>query len=345
MNKKQLDSLSSTLSKAINPAARKIEATAKILEQIEPLPVVSKPIGEPRAAMLDQMGEAEPSAGPDSCPGTGSVHVAVENCLANLTTVVKTEGPGWSICPKATPAKLTTVADLTTLDNLTTVKGTLHVPNTIVDVLLPALEPAAALLYLRLYRLSHGYRSERCIVGLHKLATATHTSQKTIQRAIDYLERRRLIVREGANLGGRTRGLQFRVRVPGSLANLTTLDKTTTVGKTTTPDKVAKMTTLVNLASNKDDDLLNTNHHQSGTKSSFPQLPTTEPQEARVARRENDALLDRSEAGLGSVKHPSLDHLTQTITAYTSVTKNPWLQTDTVSYLQHQTDQVPIEKV
>ena len=42
MNKKQLDSLSSSLSKAINPAARKIEATAKILERVEPLPVLSK---------------------------------------------------------------------------------------------------------------------------------------------------------------------------------------------------------------------------------------------------------------------------------------------------------------
>jgi hypothetical protein len=228
---------------------------------------------------------------------------------------------------------------------LTTVKGTVHVPNTVMDVLLPALEPAAALLYLRLYRLSHGYRNESCIVGLQKLATATHTSQKTVQRAIDYLEKRRLIVREGANLGGRTRGLQFRVRVPGSLANLTTLDKTATVAKTTTPDKVARMTTLVNLASNKDDDLLNTNHHQSREEPSFPQLPTTVPQEARVARRENDPLLDPSKADLGSVKQPRFDHLTQTVTAYTSVTRNPWLQTDTVSYLQHHVDQVPIEKV
>ena len=42
MNKKQLDTLSSSLSKAINPTARKIEATAKILEHIEPLPVVFK---------------------------------------------------------------------------------------------------------------------------------------------------------------------------------------------------------------------------------------------------------------------------------------------------------------
>ena len=42
MNKKQLDSLSSSLSKAINPAARKIEATGRILERVEPLPVLSK---------------------------------------------------------------------------------------------------------------------------------------------------------------------------------------------------------------------------------------------------------------------------------------------------------------
>ena len=144
MNKKQLDSLSSTLSKAINPAARKIEATAKILEQIEPLPVVSKAIGEPRAAMLDQPAETEPATRPDYCPESGPVPIPVENCLANLTTVAKTEGSGWPICPRATPAKMTTVADLATLDNLTTVdslanlttvKGTLHVPNTIVDVL------------------------------------------------------------------------------------------------------------------------------------------------------------------------------------------------------------------
>ena len=114
MNKKQLDSLSSTLSKAINPAARKIEATAKILEQIEPLPVLSKPIREAGAATLDQAGEAEQATEPDSSPGTRSVQVAVENCLANLTTVVKTEGSGWSICPTATPAKMTTVAALTT---------------------------------------------------------------------------------------------------------------------------------------------------------------------------------------------------------------------------------------
>ena len=58
MNKKQLDSLSSSLSKAINPAARKIEATAKILERVEPLPVLSKASqrsADPVAGRVDAM--------------------------------------------------------------------------------------------------------------------------------------------------------------------------------------------------------------------------------------------------------------------------------------------------
>jgi hypothetical protein len=202
MNKKQLDSLSSTLSKAINPAVRKIEATAKILEQIEPLPVVSKPIRESPAETLDQTGETETVTGPDSCPGTESVPLAVENC-----TVATEESPGGPICPRATPAKMTTVADLTTLDNLTTVdslanltavKGTLHVPNTIVDVLLPALEPAAALLYLRLYRLSHGYLNQQQQEIIDYLQEENHVLHEQLgsrRLRLNDDQRRRLAVR------------------------------------------------------------------------------------------------------------------------------------------------------
>ena len=117
-----------------------------------------------------------------------------------MTTVAKTEAsptPMATVVKMATVAELATHANLTTVDNLATldkltgVKGELRVPNTIFDSLLPTLEPAAALLYLRLYRLSHGYKKETCIVGLQKLATATNTSERTVQRAIEYLERRR----------------------------------------------------------------------------------------------------------------------------------------------------------
>ena len=123
--------------------------------------------------------------------------------------------------------------------NLTDVKGELRVPNTIVDSLFPTLEPAAALVYLRLYRLSRGYKKETCIVGLEKLASATNTSQRTVQRAIDYLEVRQLIVRQGASFGGRTKGIQFQVKVPGE-ANVTR-----TIGHVSIwPQRHDKMTTV-----------------------------------------------------------------------------------------------------
>jgi hypothetical protein len=364
MNKKQLDSLSSSLSRAINPAARKIEATAKILERVEPLPVLSKAqeIADPVAGRGDDL---EADANRHSPLRSEAVDAPVENTPAKMTTVAKTEAsptPMATVVKMATVAELATHANLTTVDNLATldkltgVKGELRVPNTILDSLLPTLEPAAALLYLRLYRLSHGYRKETCIVGLQKLATATNTSERTVQRAIEYLERRRLVSREGASFGGSTKGIQFRVRVPaGEGANLTTQDNVATVANLATRPThanlttVAKMTTLANLASNKDDDLLNTNHHQSANDPSFPQPHISEPQHARSARRESwvPSGSSRTSAATARLKSesPPLDHLSQTITAYTTTTKNPWLQTDTVTYLQHHIDQVGVEKV
>ena len=226
MNKKQLDSLSSSLNKAINPAARKIEATAKILERVEPLPVLSKAqeIADPVPARGDNV---KPEPNRQSPSRAETVDAAEENTPAKMTTVAEL----------ATHANLTTVDNLTTLDKLTGVKGELRVPNTILDSLLPTLEPAAALLYLRLYRLSHGYRKDTCIVGLQKLATATNTSERTVQRAIEYLERRQLISRQGASFGGSTKGIQFRVRVPaGEDANLATQDNVTTVAKPIWPE-------------------------------------------------------------------------------------------------------------
>ena len=358
MNKKQLDSLSSTLSKAINPAARKLEATARILEHIEPLPVVSKPIHEVSASPATP--GKEPLGNPIS--RTEYIDIPVENTLAKMTTVAKPEPSPWPMATvvktatvdnMATHTNMTTVDSLATLDKVAEVKGELRVPNTIIDSLLPTLEPAAALLYLRLYRLSHGYRKETCIVGLQKLASATNTSPRTVQRAIDYLERRQLILREGASFGGKTKGIQFRVRVPGCPdANLASVDKTATQAKMATEadlTTVAKMTTLANLATNKDDDLLKTNHLQRGEQASFRQPPFPEPQPPRDARRENATSLDpnkifRVVAG-DRVESMHINHLVQTITVYTTTTKNPWLQTDTVSYFQHSVDRIPIEKV
>jgi hypothetical protein len=138
MNKKQLDSLSSSLSKAINPAARKIEATAKILERIEPLLVLSQPSQQLADPVPGRGDNVEADANRHSPLRSEAVDAAVENTLAKMTTVAKTEAsptPMATVVKMATVAEFATDANLTTMDNLATldkltgVKGELRIPN------------------------------------------------------------------------------------------------------------------------------------------------------------------------------------------------------------------------
>jgi hypothetical protein len=220
----------------------------------------------------------------------------VEKTLVKMTTVAKQEPSGWS---------KSTVAKMTTLDNLTMVKGDLRIPNTVMDVLLPTLEPSAAVLYLRLFRLSYGYRKEECVVGLQKLGTSTNTSQKTVQRAIQSLKQRGLVERVGASFGGQQKGNHFKVKLPGSLAKMTLVNEATVDNLTT----LANLTTVAKKSPNKnDDDLFKSNSHQSGKDLSFP-------------------------------------HLAQTVAIYTAATKNQWLESDTETYFQQNIAEVPIAEL
>jgi hypothetical protein len=104
------------------------------------------------------------------------------------------------------------------------------------------------------------------------------------------------------------------------------------------------------LATNKDDDLLNTNHNQRGRYAGFPQPAAAQPQEARAARRESVIFPDSDETSAVMARSTNessgTNYFAQTATAaYTTITKNPWLQTDTVSYFQYQVDQIPVETV
>jgi hypothetical protein len=50
------------------------------------------------------------------------------------------------------------------------------VPNTINFSLFPTLDPFAKAVYYQLFLLSHGFKRDRCIVGLAKLATEVTAS-------------------------------------------------------------------------------------------------------------------------------------------------------------------------
>ncbi|HEU0049175.1 MAG TPA: hypothetical protein VFQ43_16405, partial [Nitrososphaera sp.] len=111
MKRAQLNALSESLSKAISPVARKQEATAKILEQFEPLPIfgTSSPAPSQHQDRLTRYPQ-----------GTGVKLTPVsEDTVSNLTPVSKSQG-----CEE--PKK----------------SGYLKVPNEILDGILPRLDPS-----------------------------------------------------------------------------------------------------------------------------------------------------------------------------------------------------------
>ncbi len=277
MTKKPLDALSARIRDAINPPKKRQDATAKILDEVEPLPIVTA-ISQPEHAPVQERSRDfkawhNPFGALRSFSGTSrGKHLGQNDHPGQnrVFTLVKVHGgqiDQGQIGQGEHLGQFDYRGQIERVTELTEVKGDLRVPNTILDSLFPTLEPAAALVYLRLFRLSHGYKQDVCVVGLQKLAAATNTSQKTVQRAIENLDQRGLIERVGTNFGGPNKGNHFRVHLPATLAKMTALDKSTTVANLTTlvrKTTVDKTTTVAKMASNKkDDDYKNENHHQS----------------------------------------------------------------------------------
>ncbi len=69
MKSQQLSELSANLNRAINPVARKRDATARILDQVEPLPQLIKPVVQPSPARLAESANLATSPSlADVCP-------------------------------------------------------------------------------------------------------------------------------------------------------------------------------------------------------------------------------------------------------------------------------------
>lgn len=188
------------------------------------------------------------------------------------TDPVDLSDPGWSL---TNPVITTRPVDLTGLVNLTDptstaanisvtpVKGEQRIPNTIIDGLLPLLEPIEAVIYLRLYRLSHGYRKQTCQVGYEKLSKSVNASDKTVRRAVDRLEKLGLIQRLGASFGGASQGNHYFVRLPASTVRSTSPVEITSPVNNTDPVKSTSPVTVTDIKDDDDHDDLKANHHQS----------------------------------------------------------------------------------
>lgn len=130
-------------------------------------------------------------------------------------------------------------------------KGETSIPNEILDGLLPLLDPTASLVYLRLYRLSYGFRSEQCTVGMNKLASSVNIGVATAERAVRKLENVGLIERKGANFGHGIKGNHYIVRKPNTSIKMR---EAINVSDHTKMREAIKINTSINLRDNKDDD-------------------------------------------------------------------------------------------
>jgi len=141
--------------------------------------------------------------------------------------------------------------------------GHTSIPNIVLDGLLPKLSTTEQVIYLRLYRLSHGFRSETCKIGFPKLASSCNISRRQAINSIEKLQELGLIQKLGSDLDNKSqhlRGNIYRVNLP------LTPSAITAPGANNTPD--AKFAVGAKSAPNKDDDhddYLNKDHHQNAS--------------------------------------------------------------------------------
>lgn len=113
-----------------------------------------------------------------------------------------TESPGDRESPEG--------AGLTVKD----VAGFLKLPNAVLDSLLPQLNILEQVVYLRLFRLSHGFRSDTCRVSFGALAKSCNVTRRGLIRAVDRLEALKLVERVERHGGLDTKGNVYRVWNP-----------------------------------------------------------------------------------------------------------------------------------
>jgi helix-turn-helix protein len=306
MTRKHLEALSASIREAINPPKRQ-GATARILADIEPLPILQSR-ADAEASLQAVRDRSQPNV----------TEMAPVSQTAGVTSNLEGVSIGFhSPSVPQTPAV-----------RLTPVRGVTAVPNSVLDNLLPQLEPYEQLVYLRLYRLSHGFRNDTCLVSLDRLAAACKISPSSTIRAIRDLESKGMVRRLEAKLGGKmseVRGNRFWVFRPP-------VPQTAAVSQIPPVSPAAPVPQAP--IKEIDDDYINRNHHQidsvspTGAVCQITPVPRTTGEEKENCDKE---------AGLG--------HLAQTVSTYTQVTKNPWLEADTAAYLENGIQQISLDQV
>jgi hypothetical protein len=311
MNKRDRQQLKASIARDLIQGQGEHTATRELLKQYAPLEgVITTPAGGT-------------SQRPRPAP-------PVEKTLAYNTTVAPERDSPWHAATEAPPA---TMASDATVAQLATVKGELRVPNTINFSLFPTLDPFAKAVYYQLYLLSHGFRRDTCVVGLAKLAKSVLMSQRKVQDTILYLEKRGLIRRLRAILGGPSKGNVYQVPMPSAetapgstVANDTTVAEGATLAHRAT---VAHKACVAPHATNDDDDYKKQSSSNGGNASAGAGA-RAENHSRAAAPREKQEISNSSFAIVRAT--------------YERVTGNQWSKSDSGTYAEHGLDRVPVER-
>jgi hypothetical protein len=254
----------------------------------------------------------------------------VEKSLASHATVALGRPSPWH---DATEAQAATASPDARVERYAVVKGELRIPNTVNYSLFPTLDPFAKAVYFQLFLLSHGFKRDTCIVGLSKLSKSVLMSQRKVQDTINYLERRGLIKRLRAILGGPAKGNVYQVMVPAAeTASDTTVAEDATIDgdATTAPDAaVARPSAAAQFATNKDDDDLKNKSSSKG----------------REFQTDRNSVENHRGAAAPREKETAEQHFRLVRGAYEKATGNRWNQSDSEAYEQNSIGNFPAAKV
>ena len=91
------------------------------------------------------------------------------------------------------------------------VSGHLKVPNIVADEIAKSLSPFEWAVYFRLFRLSHGWHRDSCLIGVKTLIESTHISENQIRRTLKSLQQKGLIEVLGVVNSKEAKGTKYRV--------------------------------------------------------------------------------------------------------------------------------------
>ncbi len=130
--------------------------------------------------------------------------------------------------------------------------GYLKLPNEILDNVLPKLSPTETVIFLRLYRLSVGFNSNLCTVGITSLIKACNISEQTCRTSLRRLVDLKLIKQIEVINTKEIKGTTYQILAPLEIRPVQNLDR-------------SNNNTSIIIRPNKyiDDDLKNHDHHQS----------------------------------------------------------------------------------